>query len=108
MTNYSGIYVARLDATSVSVAKTLVGINASASKACEIIRAWVQFSSTVSTVIDIRAKRHTTAGTSTSFTPLLLQPGNSAAGATAGNNYTAEGTLGDVLLRETVKLVLHG
>ena len=102
MTNYSGIYVARMDAVSVTIAKTLVGINAPAGKICEIIRAWVDFSSTTSTVIDVRLKRHTAAGTSTAFTPLLLHPGDIAAGATAGINYTAEGTLGDILLRNTV------
>jgi hypothetical protein len=96
------MYVARLDATAVSTARTLVQLNAPSSATLEIIRAWVQFASTTSTVIDVRAKRVSTAGTGTSFTPVQLNGRTLAAGATATVNHTAEGTIGDVLWRETV------
>lgn len=97
----AGIYVARLDATVVSTARTLVQVNAPATAVLEILKAWVtQTLSEVSTQEEIRLKRVTTAGTGSAFTPILLRPGDAAAGATATNNHTAEGTIGDVIIRE--------
>lgn len=98
---YSGIYVARFDATAISTARTMVQVNAAATRALEIIRVWVSFSTTTSTATEIRLKQITTAGTGTTFTPIRLA-GESTATAGATNNHTAEGTLGDVYIREYV------
>ena len=96
-----GIYVARLDATVVSTAITLIQVNAPATAVLEILKAWVsQTLSEVSTQEEIQILRTTTAGTGTSFTPILLSPATAAAAATATTNHTAEGTAGDSLIRE--------
>lgn len=99
------VYIARLDATSVSTARTLVQVNAPATAAVEIIRMYVSFSTNTSTAIDIRVKRVTTAGTGTAFTPIQLNGRTLASGTTATNNHTAEGTIGDVLWRDTVNML---
>ena len=97
----SGIYVARLDAVVISTAITLIQVNAPATAALEIIRVWVgQTLSETSTQESIQILRTTTAGTGTSFTPILLRPGDAAAGATATTNHSGEGSAGDSLLRE--------
>jgi len=102
MPNYTGIYLAQLAATSVSIAKTLVQINAPADAPIELLRAWVSFNSVTSTAIEIGIKRVSTAGTGTSFTALLLRQGNAAFGGTTTTDHTAEGTIGDVLMRSFV------
>lgn len=107
MANPSGIYVARLDAVSVAAARTLVQLNAPATRVLEVIRAWVQFDTTTSGSQDIRLKRVTTAGTGTAFAPILLRPADAAAATTVTTNHTAEGTLGAELWREEVN-VLNG
>jgi len=99
---YSGIYVARFDAISISTARTMVQVNAPATAILEIIRMWVSFSATTSLATEIGVKRVTTAGTNTSFTPIKLHPADATSGATAGVNATAEGTIGDVIWREFV------
>lgn len=101
-----GIYVARLDATVVSTARTLIQINAPATAVLEILRMWVtQTLSETSTQEEIQILRTSTAGTGTSFTPILVSTGTSAAGATATNNHTAEGTAGDSIIREGFNII---
>lgn len=98
-TNYSGVYIARLDATVVSTARTLVQINLPATRTAEIIRMWVtQTLSEISTQEEIQVLVVTTAGTGTSFTPVLIR--GAATSATATNNHTAEGTASTVYIRE--------
>lgn len=96
-----GVYVARLDATVISTAITLIQLNAPATAVLEILKAWVtQTLSEVSTQEEIQILRTTTAGTGTSFTPILISPGSAAAGATVTTNHSAEGTAGDSVIRE--------
>lgn len=102
MSGFSGVYVARFEAISISTARTMVQVNAPSGKSLEILRMWASFSATTSVATEIGVKRVTTAGTNTSFTPILLRPGDAAAGASAGVNATAEGTIGDILWREFV------
>lgn len=98
---YSGIYVARFEATSISTARTMVQVNAAATRALEIIRVWVSFSTTTSTATEVRLKQTTTAGTGSAFTVIRIA-GESTATASATTNHTAEGSLGDVYIREYV------
>lgn len=103
MASYSGIYIMRLDNTSINHARALVQLNAPSTKTLEIIRAWCSFSATTSVATEVGLKRITTAGTpGATPTPILLRPGDVAAGATCGTNYSADGTLGDILPREFV------
>ncbi len=98
-----GVYIARLDNTSVSTARTLVGINVASTCAAVVLECFIDFSSVASTSIRVRIKKHTTAGTSTAFTPIVLS--GAAALSTAGNNYTVEGTLGDTIFDRFVNFV---
>ncbi len=98
--NYSGLYIARMDAVSVSAARTLVQINNAATTTLEIIRMVITASTTTSAALDVLVKRVTTAGTGTSFTAIELRPIDSAFGGTCTTNHTAEGTAGDTILRE--------
>jgi hypothetical protein len=97
-----GVYVARMDNISISAARTLVQVNAPATSSLEILRAWVSFNSVTSTAIEVRLKRVTTAGTGTSFTAIQLSGQADAFDGTCTNNHTAEGTLGDELIREFI------
>lgn len=97
-----GVYVARFDNTAISTARTLVQVNAPSSAAIEILRAWISFNSVISTALEARLKRVTTAGTGTSFTAIQLSAQTDAFDGTCSNNHTAEGTLGDELIREFV------
>lgn len=96
------VYVAHLDNTGVTGAITLVQVNAPSTAAIEILEAWVDLSSTTSTAQRVQLLRVTTAGTGTSFTPIQLSGRTLAAGATATNNHTVEGTAGDVLRQRIV------
>ncbi len=102
MANFTGVYIARMDNVAISTARTMIQINAPATRAVEIIRAYVTFNSTTSTAIEARLKRVTTAGTGTAEAEESLIAGSVAAAATATTNHTAEGTLGDELIREWV------
>jgi hypothetical protein len=93
----SGVFMAEMRQVSVTIAKTLVQIDAPATKTIEIIRAEVSFSSIASTAIEVGLKKVTTAGTKTGFTPIRLQ--GAAAAASAGTNNTVEGTSGDLLMQ---------
>lgn len=99
MSNYSGVYVARLDNVSINHGRALVQINLAAGFVAEILRAWVSFSATTSVATEVAIGRRTTAGTVTSFTPVQLQ-GGAATTATAGVNASVDSTAGAVLWRE--------
>lgn len=94
------IYVAHLDNVSVSAAITLVQVNAPSTAILKIHEAWVNFNSVVSAAIRVQLLRVTTAGTGSSFTPIQLRGRTLAAGASASNNHSAEGTAGDILRQE--------
>lgn len=98
--NYTGIYVARHDDASVSTAITLVQVNAPSDESIDVLRAWVSFDTTTSTAQEVGFKRVTTAGTGSSFTAILLRPNDAAFGGSCTYAHSAEGTLGDIIVRE--------
>lgn len=104
---FRGVYVVRLDAVSVSAARTLIQVSAAAATPLVLLRGWCSFASNVNTQIELRLKKVTTAGTGTSFTLIRLN-GHTTPGASASVNHTAEGTLGDTLWREYANYVGPG
>jgi hypothetical protein len=98
---------------SVSTAITLLQYKAGSTNTAKLIRAWVtQSNQTSSTQQTIAILRKSAAATVTSFTPLLLDPGDSAAagvGGTSATGYTAtaEGTNGNILVQADFN-VLNG
>jgi len=102
-----GLYVVRFAALSVSTIKTLIQVKAGANAGLELVRAVLsQNGSTTSTEQDVQILRKSAAATVTSFTPLLLNPNDSAAQAAGGTsatgyNASAEGTDGDILVDDT-------
>ena len=106
-----GIYVVNMTAVSVSGAVTLIQVKAGANSGLEIVRASVsQSGSTTSTMQRVQVLRKTGAATVTSFTPLLMNPNDSAAQAVGGTsatgtNASAEGTDGDILVNECFNIV---
>jgi len=101
------IYTSRLDATSVSSAATLVQVNAPSNAALKILRAWISVCTVSSCALQARLSRRTTGGTGTSFTPIRHDPWDVSTSATATVNHSAEGSLGDVIIRDTFN-VLNG
>lgn len=96
-----GIYIARLDNTAVSAARTLVQYNGASTIIAVPLEFGLTFNSITSTAIRVRIAKHTTAGTGTSFTLIRLAGAPTPAGA-ATNNHTAEGTLGDTIYDDFV------
>lgn len=113
MTAYSGVYVARMSAVSVSTAITLVQVKAGTTCGLEIIRAWVgNTDSETSNQLQVQFLRKTAAATVTSFTPLKfgtnMAAANAAGGTSAtGHTATVEGTDGDILIADGFN-VLNG
>lgn len=100
MAQYTGVYSILMSAVVVSTARTLIQLNAPSTHALEIIRAWItQELSEVSTQEAIQILRVSTAGTGTAGDERALR-GSQVAQATGTTNHTAEGTAGDILLRE--------
>jgi len=99
-----GPYLARLQNISVSGAITLVQVKAGATQPLQLIEArCTQSISTTSAMQRIWICRKSAAATVTSFTPLLENTIDPAAGAVGGAaatgiNASSEGTDGDVLL----------
>lgn len=99
-----GPYVVSLVNTSVSAAITLCQLKASSSQPLQLIEArCTQSGSTTSAMQRIQILRKTAAATVTSYTPLLentIDPAAGAAGSTSGTgtNASAEGTDGDILV----------
>lgn len=94
-------YVARLDATAVTGAITLIQVTAPSTGSIVLLRAWCSQSSSASAAqLPIELVRASTAATATTFTPLALNENDPAASSTAAVNATVEGTKGNVLIRE--------
>ena len=98
------VYSVRMNKVAVTGAITLVQLKAGSSSICRILRAWCsQFNQTSSVMQDILILRKSAAATVTSFTPVLVDPGDAAANAAGGTsatgtNASAEGTDGDTTL----------
>ena len=98
-----GVYTAHINNVSVTGAITLVQVKAGTTSSCEILRAWCsQETLNASDQQPIEIIRKSVAATVTSFTPLLLRPGDAAADAVGGTAATgtdasAEGTDGDIV-----------
>lgn len=107
------VYSVRMNKVAVTGAITLVQLKAGSSSICRILRAWCsQFNQTSSVMQDILILRKSAAATVTSFTPVLIDPGDAAANAAGGTsatgtNASAEGTDGDILVADNFN-VLNG
>ena len=94
-------YVARLDATAVTGAITLIQVTAPSTSGIHLLRAWCSQSSSASAAqLPIELIRKTATVTGTSFTPLAMDENDPAAASTVLVNATAEGTDGNILIRE--------
>lgn len=93
---YRGVYIGRLDNTSVSAARSLIQLNVASTCAAVVFDLYLDYSSTTSTSLRVRLRKVTTAGTGTSFTPIKIW-GHPTALSTFTNNHTAEGTSGDTI-----------
>lgn len=107
------VYSVELVNQAVNAAITLVQVKAGAASIFRILRAWCsQSNQTSSAQQAIEIVRKSAAATVTSATPLLIDPGDSAANAVGGTSATgtnanAEGTDGDILYRDNFN-VLNG
>lgn len=108
---YTGVYIAYMNAVSVSGAITLVQVKAGTSRAVELLRVSVsQSGSTSSTMQRIQINRKSAAATVTSFTSLAMRNGDSAADAVGGTsatgtNATVEGTDTNILIVDTFNIL---
>ena len=94
-------YVARLDATAVTGAITLIQVTAPSTSGLHLLRAWCSQSSSASaTQLPIELVRKTATVTGSAFTPLALDENDPAASSTVLVNASAEGTDGNILIRE--------
>jgi hypothetical protein len=99
----SRLYVVNLTRVASTTALTLIQVVAGASSGLEIVSVkCAQHASTTSTMVPVQLNRKTVAATVTSFTPLLLSAGDSAAKAVGGLaatgiTATVEGTDGDIV-----------
>lgn len=107
------VYSVRMDRVSVTGAITLVQLLAGSASILRVIKAWVgQSNQTSSAMQTIQILRKSAAATVTSFTPLLIDPGDSASNMVSstsgtGTNASAEGTDGNVLVTDAFN-VLNG
>lgn len=95
-------------ALAAATAKTAIQIVAPAGKDVRL-RSWrVSFDGVTASAVpgDVDVLRQTTAGTSTAATPVILAAGSPVAGSSAGTNFTAEPTGGDVL--DSLKVTPNG
>jgi hypothetical protein len=89
-----------------AAAHTQIEITAPSDSILIILRAWLtQDLSETSTMEVAEVIRKTAAGTGTSVTPEPLDEGGQAFGGTARRTMTAEGTVGDVLYRESFNIL---
>lgn len=106
------VYYAEMPSTAITAAKTLVQILAGAA-ALDIVSVRVsQVTKTATELLELQLLRKSAAATVTSFTPLKYNPNDPSAlavGGTSatGNNASAEGTNGDILLKASWN-VLNG
>lgn len=103
--DYAGRGSTIMSAVSVSTAKSLIQLHAPSTRAVELVRASVTFSSTTSTAQRVRLIRQTTAGTGTTGTVNSID--SSTVSSTSLTNCTAEGTDGAVMDEQYVN-VLNG
>ena len=107
------IYSVRMDRVAISAAVTLVQLKTGTASTLRILRAWVsQHSMSSSAMQSVQILRKSAAATVTSFTPLLIDPGDAASNmvsSTSGTGYnaSAEGTDGDILVTDNFN-VLNG
>lgn len=98
---------------SIASAITLVQLKAGSTAICRIIKAWASQSTlTSSSQVSIALLRKSGAATVTSYTPRLIDPGDSAAAAVGGTsatgvNASGEGSNGDILVQASFN-VLNG
>lgn len=90
-------------ALTAATAKTVLGVNAAANIRLKLKRWGVYFDGTSATAepVVVQLLRHTTAGTSTAVTPRNINQSETVQ-ATAGKNYSAEPTAGDILENKEV------
>lgn len=90
-------------------AKTILQVLAPGTKSLHIVRARISLNGATAAAVpgDVDLLRQTTAGTPGSApTPIETDEAGNAAGATAGINYSAEPTAGDVV--DSIKLTPYG
>lgn len=87
------------EAAAAGGVETLLQVVASASKSLEIVRWAVSFNGVSPTDVPVRVelRRLSSAGTSSAFVPLKVDPQSDAALASARTAHTAEPTTGDLL-----------
>lgn len=103
----SGRYTVHGDAQPISTAITILELTAPATSAIEIYRAWLsQSSNTSTTQVQIRLLRKATSitGTASPPTPIPLEVGMPASGATVKWKATAEGADGNILIDDSFLL----
>ncbi len=105
------VYNVTMDNVAVTGAITLLQLKSGSASICKILKALVaQSNQTSSAMQRVQILRKSAAATVTSFTPLLFDPGDSAAlavgGTTAtGTNASGEGSDGDVLVDATFNIL---
>lgn len=91
-----------------NTAETALQVVAAANKGLEVVRWSVSFNGVSAADAPVRVEllRLSSAGTSSAFTPLKLDPASDAALATARTAHTAEPTVADIL--ETYQVTPYG
>lgn len=87
-------------ALTATTVRTILQVTAPATRKLEIVSFGVSFDGVTAAnePVDVDLLRQTTAGTSTSGTPLRLDEGDPASLATLGHSHTVEPSAGDILL----------
>ena len=106
-----GVYSVHASIAAVTAAKTLLQIKAGSATPLEILRVWLENGSVeVDDTMEVQLLRKLAGATVTSFTPILFEPSDQAAKAVGGTSATghtatAEGTDGDILIREGASIL---
>lgn len=100
-------YSALMEDTSVSAAKQLINITAPSDRSVTILRAWVasEVQDEATEMLVLQLLRTTTAGTGTAYTAKGFSPTTPSFGGSCRVNLTADGTGGDVLVRDTFNVL---
>jgi len=105
------IYSVSMNNVAVTGAITLVQLKAGTASILRILRAWVSQSNLTSSAEQrVQILRKSGAATVTSFTPLLVDPGDAASNMVSstsgtGTNASAEGTDGDILVADNFNVL---
>lgn len=88
-----------LEALAATTTETVLQVVASATKNLEVVRWGVSFNgvSAADAPVKVELIRLTSAGTSSAFTPVKLDPSSDASIATARTSHTAEPTYSDII-----------